>query len=369
MNSHLPHKDWPRVFRCAAACGLLLSCTLAEAETAGEAPTRAMSEAELGKTAASHLSTDKERILLPESAFVQSDANAPLPKLLAPMRPTARAVEPEVSVIPQTKSRVRPAIETAGSSAISHAGNGTQSAEVNRVELKRSVKPRADQDTALIEKAASISVLPEQKLLPTAPPSIPTRVSEPAPATQSQSLSLKTNVKQSPPVGALITTKVPARLTAIERTERRRHDVIVDAASTPSASDVISTQGRDDLLTATNSLAESTARIRVIEKTIEDMQQMLPSTMGSQNSPLLLAALPSESVTAQNAPDKEALSQQSNWSSNDQANNAIARFETTAQPANKNQALGQWGLLQLILVSVLAGIAGYLVLNRRRLRN
>jgi hypothetical protein len=368
MNSQPLKQNWSHALRYACASGLLLSCTLGVADTTAETLSRDMSEAEPEKAAASQTSPNKERIFLPESAFVKTDPNAPLPKLSAPMRPTARAVEPEVSVITQTKSRVRPAAETAGSSTINHAGNANQVTEVNRVELKRNLKPTANQDTQVIEKAPTLSVLPEPKLMPSAPPSMPTQASELAPPKHSRSVNYKTTMKQAPS-GPLINTKATVDLPAVERLDRRRHEAIVQAAPTTSVSDASSTQDRDDLLAATNSLAESTARIRAIEKTIDDMQRMLSSTKDAQSSPLLLAALPYASVTAQNTPEKDALSQQSNWSSNDQANNAIARFETTARATNKNQALGQWGLLQLILVSVLAGIAGYLLLNRRRLRN
>lgn len=366
MKSHLLPQHRSQLLRSSAACALFLAHVLVMADSTSGDATRALPRSDSGNMAAHQTPADSERFFLPESAFVQSDPDAPAPKLLAPLRPTARTVEPDTSIVPQTKSRARAASDTSGQSMITHTGTATQAGEINRVELKRQVKPPAEPEKltiekTVVEKAVIVSALPEQISTPT--PSLPNRSGEAATIKLKPAPIYKSIATQTNPAVPYIKNKAPGRLPGIERDYRLQHDVTAATPAETTEHSASISQSEEDFLAAKNSLADSTARLREIERTINDMQQMLPSPTNVQSSTQLLAALPYASVTAQNS-SAESLSQQPNWLTNGYTSNANASSENTAHANNKQPPLGQWGLLQLILLSVVAGIAGYVLLNR-----
>jgi hypothetical protein len=365
MNSHLSPKDWPQLLRSSAACSLLLAHLLVMADTTTHDTTRILPPSDSGKTTAPQSLPENERIFLPESAFIQIDPDAPAPKLLAPLRPSARTVEPDSSITPQIKSRTRAASEASGQSMITHTVTSPQVSEINRVELKRLAKPPAESDktaaqTTTTEKAAVVSAAPEQKLTPT--PSL--RVSEPAPTKLNPSPIYKSIATQTKPAAPITSNKMSSQVPLIERSYRLQHDISAEIPPATTVNSASSSQSEEDFLAAKNSLAESTAKLREIEKTIHDMQQMLPAPGAVQSSSLLLAALPYASVTAQDSSVVMPPSLQSNWLTNSFTNTVSTSSENTAHAVNNQTPLGQRGLLQLILFSVLAGIAGYVLIIR-----
>lgn len=356
MSSHSSPKVWLQPTRIAGACVMLLVCSVVVAETAGDDSIPALNRADTEKTAASITVSGKERIRLPESAFVQADPHAPVPKLSAPMRPTARAIEADISIIPQTKSRVRSADESAGQSSISQIGNAPQVTEIKRVDLRRTEKAVANPKDTATENTVSVSVPSETKL------------SIAAPRLVKQPGALASKKPSSQPIHAPVTTrthsvssfkkmKASDAIPTIEHRDHLQPGVSTQTQAVTSASSVGSTQNEEDFLAAKQSLAESTARLRVIEKTIQDMQQMVPSPAVAHTGSLLIAALPYASVTVQSHSDSPPYAQ-SIGSSTD--------TENTMRAGSKIPAVGQWGLLQLILVSIAAGLVGYALLRRHR---
>ncbi len=357
MNSHSSTKDWPQLTRIASACVMMLACSVVVADTSGGEASPAFNRVDTEKTASPLPVRDKERLSLPESAFVQTELHAPAPKLSAPMRPTAHAIEADVSIIPQTKSRARPANESVGQSSISQNGNAPQVTEIKRVELRRPEKLVANPKDAAVENTVSNNVPSEPKLSSAAPPPLVTlpdasALVKPSPQPIYTSVKNRTNF-----VSSFKKMKASDALPTIERRDHLQPGVTTQTQAAMSTSSVRSTQNEEDLLAAKQSLAESTARLRIIEKTIQDMQQMLPAPAGAHNGSLVVAALPYASVTVQSNYDSLPYVQSTGISTD---------TENTTLAGSKIPAVGQWGLLQLILVSIAAGIVGYALLHRTK---
>ncbi|MFN5446318.1 MAG: hypothetical protein ACK5AJ_06685 [bacterium] len=358
MNRDISPKNWPKLNRIAIACVMLLACSAVLADTAGDDSTPAFNRADTEKTAAPVPARDKERMRLPESAFVQTDPHAPLPKLSAPMRPTARAIEADVTIIPQTKSRVRSASESPGKTSISQSVNAPQQVtEIKRVDLRRPEKPVENSNDTAIENTVSGYVPSQPKLssaasTPAKQPDTSASV-KPNPQPTHPSVTTRTNS-----VSSFKKTRATDASPTIERRNRQQPDVTTQTQAEGSMISKSSTQNEEDLLAAKLSLAESTARLRVIEKTIQDIQQMLPAPTLAHTGPLLLAALPYTSVTVQSNSGSPPYAQSTGTGTD---------TENTLRAGSKIPAVGQWGLLQLILVSIAAGIVGYALLHRNRL--
>ena len=329
-----------RLITNAIAWALLFSPTLVIADASSDEGSRISSQTEQRTPSANQAPSKKDRILLPESAFVVVDPDAPARKLTAPMRPEARTESADISVIPQTRSRTRSATDEGVQTTTLQSANTSPTAMDHRIELKRRERKPSESSENQVNEHSPLTTAAPKPVVPT--PTAP--ASAPAP-------TLSKQVELAPKKTSAEKKIAPESITAIHRATRPKLRLNNETVYSVTPTTATTLNSSDEFVEAKKSLTESTDRLRLIEKDIDDIQNLLASRAQLQDHAPVVAALPYGSVNAEKVTEAQP----------------IVPSENTTRGSKPNESLDQWGLLQLILASFMAGIVGFVLLDRSRI--
>jgi hypothetical protein len=220
------------------------------------------------------------------------------------------------------------------------SANTPQTLTDNRVELKRRERKQSESSENQVDENSPLISAAPQTVVPT--PVASASVLAPTSSKQVELAPLKTSAEKK---------AAPKSTPAIYRSPRSKLRLNNETDSSVVPATEARLNSSDDFEAAQKSLTESTDRLRVIEKDIDDIQNLLASKAQRQDYAPVVAALTSGSVNAEKITEVQPI---------------VPPKNTT--PASKpHESLDQWSLLQLVLASVMAGVVGFVLLDRSRI--